>query len=123
MTNSGYNVDKNINWGIHKSFQEMYDALWEKIPAMGEIKGKNNKKLEKYRKASMVIYDIFNNGLMNRGNQLRVLGLKKDDLSLPNEYCEPNWDYNEEIIWEAFRPIIIDATVEQLKKGENNATY
>ena len=115
MTNSKYNVDKNIDWRIHKSYKELYDALWEKVPATAKVEGNNNKKLEKFRKATQVIYDIFNNGLMNRGNQLRVLGLKKYELSLPNDYSRPDWDYNEEIIWNAFRPILIDAIVEQLK--------
>jgi len=82
---------------------------------MGEIKGKNNKKLEKFRKATLVIYDIFNNGLMNRGNQLRVLGLKVDDLWLPNEFNNPDWDYNEDVVWNAFKPILIDAINEQQK--------
>ena len=57
---------------------------------------------------------------MNRGNQLRVLGLKKYDLSLPNDYCRPDWDYNEEIVWNAFKPILIDAVVEQLKQKKTN---
>ena len=110
-----YNTDKKINWGIHSDFQKVYDTLWDKVPATGEITGNNNKKLEKFRKATQVIYDIFNNGLMNRGNQLRVLGLKKYDLSLPNDYCSPDWDYNEEVVWNAFKPILLDAIVEQLK--------
>ena len=113
---SEHNTDENISWGIHKSYKKLYDALWDKVPAMGEIKGNNNKKLEKFRRASNVIYDIFNNGLMNRARELRVLKLKVDDLSLPNSYCEPNWDYNEEIVWEAFRPIIIEAVTEQLRR-------
>ena len=115
---SEHNTDENISWGIHKSYKELYDALWDKVPVMGEIKGKNYKKLEKFRRASNVIYDIFNNGLMNRARELRVLKLKVDDLSLPRERCEPNWDYNDKVVWEAFRPIIIEAVIEQLRRTE-----
>jgi hypothetical protein len=112
---SKYNTDKKIKWGIHSDFQKIYDTLLDKVPAMGKIKGNNNKKLEKFRKATLVIYDIFNNGLMNRSNQLRVLGLKIDDLWLPNEFNNPDWDYNEEVVWNAFKPILIDAIEEQQK--------
>tara|TARA_R100000700_G_scaffold31048_1_gene38092 strand:- start:299 stop:652 length:354 start_codon:yes stop_codon:yes gene_type:complete len=115
---SEHNTDENISWGIHKSYKELYDALWDKVPVMGEIKGKNYKKLEKFRKASNVIYDIFNNGLMNRGRELRVLKLKVYDLSLPSDCCEPNWDHNDKVVWEAFRPIIIEAATEQLRRTE-----
>jgi hypothetical protein len=112
---SKYNLDKKINWGIHSDFQEVYDTLWDKVPATGSITGSKNKSLEKFRKATQVIYDIFNNGLMNRGNQLRVLGLKIDDLWLPNEFNNPDWDYNEEVVWKAFKPILLKAVSEQLR--------
>ena len=55
---------------------------------------------------------------MNRGRELRVLKLKVYDLSLPSDCCEPNWDHNDKVVWEAFRPIIIEAATEQLRRTE-----
>mgnify|MGYP003114157701 CR=1 FL=1 len=112
--------EKEIVWGIHKDYKAMNDALWEaKIPLEGECKGANNKALEKYRKAVNVIYDLFNNGLMNRGRQLRVLGLTCADLSFDSyigDYYSPaNWDINNKRIWEAFKPILLEAVAEQFK--------
>ena len=107
---------QNTYWEEKGLHQEMANELNLLIPFMGSVENKRyRKKLERYRKAANAYYDIFNNGLMNRGNQLRVLGLKKYDLSLPNDYCRPDWDYNEEVVWNAFKPILLDAIVEQLK--------
>jgi hypothetical protein len=60
--------------------------------------------------------------LINRGQSLKCLKLKKDDLILPQYHygrrsivTQEEWQINEKIVWEAFKPILLDAVVEQLK--------
>ena len=113
---------KDISWGLHRDYETLYDALWAKVPAQGSISGNRNKCLERFRKATQVIRDIFRNGLLNRGQSLKCLKLKKDDLILPQYHygrltnpTQEEWQINEEIVWEAFKPILLDAVVEQLK--------
>lgn len=113
---------KEIDWGLHRDYETLYDALWAKVPDKGSISGNKNKSLERFRKATQVIRDIFNNGLLNRGQSLKCLKLKKDDLILPQYHygrlinpTQEEWQINEEIVWEAFKPILLDAVVEQLK--------
>ena len=103
-----------ISWGVHKEFKLIVEALNAKVPNSGEIKGSKNKALEKFRKAQNVIYDIFNNGLINRGRELKVLGLVRNDLSFDTDIVTADWDYNNRVTWEAFKPIILNAVAEQL---------
>ena len=96
----------------------MYEELDGLIPFDGPVCNVNkNKKLEKLRKAANVVHDIFNNGLMNKGKSLKVLGLMKYDLPLPEYhngyYYEGNWDRIKEIVEPIFENIILDAAVEQ----------
>jgi hypothetical protein len=106
-------------WGVRNDVEHLYNALQDKIPAMGMVKNANkNRHLETFRKAQNVTYDIFNNGLINRGKSLKVLGLKKDDLPLPeyygtNGYFPGNWERIEFLVSEAFAPIIQRAAEEQ----------
>ena len=106
----------NISWGVHKDFEGIVRSLTILLPDSGEVEGEDNKSLEKFRKASNVIYDIYNNGLCNRGRELRVLGLTKADIS---DY-PPRYGFvvhpKDEVIWEAFRPIVIDAVDEQFSR-------
>ena len=118
---------KEIDWGLHRDFSTLYDVLWSKVPNEGSISGNSNKCLERFRKATQVIRDIFNNGLLNRGQSLKCLKLKKDDLFLPKYMygrfrnpTQDEWQINEKIVWEAFKPILLDAVVEQLNKGDKN---
>ena len=69
------------NWGVRNDVSHLIDKLHELIPLQGPVNNVNkNKSLEKFRKAQNVVHDIFNNGLMNRGRELKVLGLKMYDL-------------------------------------------
>tara|TARA_B100001115_G_C15558891_1_gene266265 strand:- start:47 stop:415 length:369 start_codon:yes stop_codon:yes gene_type:complete len=106
-------------WGVRNDVKHLVEALQDKLPAMGMVKNANkNRCLEKFRKAQNVTYDIFNNGLINRGKSLKVLGLKKDDLPLPfyygtDGYFPGNWDRVEFLVSEAFAPIVRAAAIEQ----------
>jgi len=60
---------ENSYWNSRGTYQDLYDKLRPLIPISGEVDGKNNKALERLRKAANVYYDVFNNGLCNRGKQ------------------------------------------------------
>ena len=103
---------------ICSNLQSVYEKLDELVPFDGPVVNVNkNKKLEKFRKATNVVYDIFNNGLMNKGKSLKVLGLMKYDLPLPQyaggHYYEGNWDRITEIVTPIFEKIIFEAVQEQ----------
>lgn len=107
-------------WGVRNDVSHLINKLYDLIPLEGPVNNVNkNKSLEKFRKAQNVVHDIFNNGLMNRGYQLKVLGLKKynlpfDQYSSNGElWMRANWDRIEEEVCEAFTPIIFAAAKEQ----------
>jgi len=103
---------------VCENLKSVYEELDGLIPFDGPVCNVNkNKKLEKLRKASNVVHDIFNNGLMNKGKSLKVLGLMKYDLPLPQyahgHYYDGNWDRIKEIVEPIFENIILDAAIEQ----------
>lgn len=110
-----------INWGCTPLTQHLADQLnaLDHFPAQGEVEDKkNNPNLEKFRKAQNVAYDIFNNGLSNRARQCKsALGFCKRDLPLEvwsTRYVIPaRWDRIEEMVEEAFTPIVMAAAKEQ----------
>ena len=98
----------------NENLKTVVDALDEMIPAMGSVKNINkNRCLERFRTAQNVVHDIFNNGLGNRGKQLKVLKLKMYDLPLPNEWFAGDWDRVKEIVEPKMEKIILDAAKEQ----------
>ena len=112
------NKERELSMFICSNLQSVYEKLDELVPFDGPVVNVNkNKKLEKFRKATNVVYDIFNNGLMNKGKSLKVLGLMKYDLPLPEyhhgHYYEGNWDRIKEIVTPIFEKIIFDAVQEQ----------
>lgn len=108
-----------IEWGMTPETKKLVEKLDELLPIQGPVTNPvKNKALEKFRKAQNVVYDIFNNGLMNRGKQLKVLGIRKYDLALPqyygnNGYYPGNWGRVNEVVEAAFKPIVVAAAAEQ----------
>lgn len=111
-----------INWGCTPLTQHLADEInsLDIFPAQGEVEDKkNNPALEKFRKAQNVVYDIFNNGLGNRGHQcFGALGIRKRDMPFDMwsggrciQYAR--WDRIEEMVEEAFTPIVMAAAKEQ----------
>ena len=103
----------------NNNLESVVDALNELIPAMGSVKNINkNRCLERFRTAQNVVHDIFNNGLGNRGKQLKVLKLKMWELPL-EQYrggeliMRANWDRVKEIVEPAMEKVILDAAKEQ----------
>ncbi len=103
----------------NENLKTVVDALNELVPFQGSVKNINkNRCLERFRTAQNVVHDIFNNGLGNRGKQLKVLKLKKDDLALPyyygnNGYYPGNWDQVKEMVEPKMEKVILDAAKEQ----------
>ena len=66
-------VSGNSYWDGTGKYQLLYDKLNSLIPAEGPCENPRsaNKKLEKLRRAVNAYYDIFNNGGMNRGAEIR----------------------------------------------------
>ena len=103
----------------NENLKTVIEALDDMIPAMGSVKNINkNRCLERFRTAQNVVHDIFNNGLMNRGKQLKVLKLKIWELPLDyyrgGELVQPaNWTRIKEIVEPKMEKVILDAAREQ----------
>ena len=99
--------------------ENIIDQLNERVPFSGpcEKKYTKNKKLDRFRRAQNVVHDIFNNGLINRGRELRVLdkNLRTRDLPI-HASNEDKWDIVENRITHQFREIVMDAVLEQFGK-------
>ncbi len=56
------------SWAVNEGFKNLQEKLDALVPFQGKVpQGRSkNKKLEKFRVAQNLIYDLFNNGLMNR---------------------------------------------------------
>lgn len=69
---------KNLHtsyWAGNGRYKTLADRVDKLIPASGECpdaKG-TNKALDKYRRARNCYYDLFNNGLCNRGQEFRAI--------------------------------------------------
>ena len=64
---------ENTYWNNNGQFQATADRLQALIPAEGDIKGANNRALEKFRKAVNCYYDLYNNGLCNRARSFAAV--------------------------------------------------
>ena len=113
------NKERELSMFICSNLQSVYEKLDELVPFDGPVVNVNkNKKLEKFRKATNVVYDIFNNGLGNKGKSLKVLGLKKYELPL-EEYrggellMRANWERITEIVTPIYEKILLEAVKEQ----------
>ena len=118
MRKEGVTMTKTVEWGWTPTTSRLRDSLnnLDHFPLQGEWPKKYTakKELERCRRAQNVVYDIFNNGLMNRGKQLKILGLRKCDMPFPDEWnWRGNWDRIEEMVEEKFTPIIMKAAREQ----------
>ena len=73
MAESPYTGDAQGNlfkssWAINPGFKKLHGKLDELVPFSGRVESpmSKNKALEKFRVASNLVYDLFNNGLGNR---------------------------------------------------------
>ena len=92
------------------------DKLNELVPMTGacEKRYTKNKRLDRFRRAQNVIHDIFNNGLMNRGKELKCISSKLRVRDLPIFASnEDKWDIIEKRLAPYYREIVMDAVLEQ----------
>ena len=103
----------------NENLKTVVDALNELVPFEGSVTNINkNRCLERFRTAQNVVHDIFNNGLINRGKQLKVLKLKIWELPLDywkgGQLIQPaNWTRIKEIVEPKMEKVILDAAKEQ----------
>ena len=104
-------------WGVNPGFSHLVEQLNEMLPLMGKCENARttNKKLDKFRRAQNVIYDLFNNGLGNRRSEYRRMF---GDVPLPGirsqHYISAlRWSQIEDEVEQNFTPIIIEAAKEQ----------
>ena len=103
----------------NENLTSVVEALNDLIPMEGSVTNPvKNRKLEQYRVAQNVTYDIFNNGLGNKGRSLKALGLKMYDLPLEEWrggecIMRANWTRIKEIVEPIMEKKILLAAVEQ----------
>ena len=103
----------------NNNLESVVNKLNNMLPGWGSVTNINkNRCLERFRTAQNVVHDIFNNGLGNRGKQLKVLKLKMWELPLDywrgGELIQPaNWTRIQEIVEPKMEKIILDAAKEQ----------
>lgn len=104
-----------------KDLEPWIDSLNERVPMTGSCEKKytKNKSLDRFRRAQNVIHDLFNNGLMNRYREIRVLdkNLRVRDLPI-HASNEDKWDIIEERVAPHFRVIVENAVLEQFGRDE-----
>ena len=109
------------SWAVNQGFEALREQLNELIPLSGKCdkSRSTNKKLEHFRVAQNLIYDLFNNGLMNRRNHFRhFFGWAPAPESHRYQYSRYDWERFEETLEPVFTRIMQEAATEQ---GVNNA--
>lgn len=102
--------------------ENVIDQLNERVPLSGpcEKKYTKNKKLDRFRRAQNVIHDIFNNGLCNRGKELKMfkspMGGALTVWELGIARVNTDWVRVEKLLENDFRKIVLDAVLEQFGK-------
>ena len=104
------------SWGVNEGFKNLQEKLDELIPFEGKVpfSRSKNKKLEKFRVASNLVYDLFNNGLMNRKSQFKqFFGWSPPSQNHNYQYSRYDWKRFEENLEPILTSIIQEAAIEQ----------
>lgn len=105
----------NTYWNSNGKYQFVGDLLNKRIPREGEVsEPKKNPALEKFRKASNVYYDLYNNNLCNRAAQFKsMFGIATSSNRYLGKY---GWVYSEHLfatVETRMDEIILAAAIEQ----------
>ena len=77
MNTANQNETFNMNrtyWNGKGKYQTQHDQLEDRIPYSGSVENpKENRHLEKLRKAGNCYYDLYNNGLCNLADEFRKI--------------------------------------------------
>ena len=104
------------SWGINEGFKDLQEKLDDLVPLEGKVPfGRSkNKKLEKFRVASNLAYDLFNNGLMNRKSHFKqFFGWAPPAQNHRYQYSRHDWKRFEENLEPVLTSIIQEAAIEQ----------
>ena len=104
------------SWATNEGFEALREQLDELIPLSGRCEKSRsiNKKLDKFRTAQNLIYDLFNNGLCNRKAHFRqFFGWAPHGFSFHGY----QWEDFENELEPVFTQIMQEAAVEQKKLG------
>ena len=105
------------NWATNEGFVELREKLNDLVPSQGrcEFSQSKNKHLDRFRRAQNLLYDLFNNGLMNRRQEFRkFFGFVP--LPSPRYYSHitaTRWEQIEDQMEPIFTNIMQDAAREQ----------
>ena len=105
-----------ISWGINEGCKGLSEKLDDLIPFEGKVPfGRSkNKKLEKFRVAQNLAYDLFNNGLINRKSHFRqFFGWTPPSQTRHYQYSRHDWKRFEESLEPVLTTIIQEAALEQ----------
>ncbi len=113
----------NNYWNGNGRYQVLANQLNKLIPLAGEVAdAKANPMLEKFRKASGVYYDVFNNGLCNRGREFPgIFGFGAGNYRLRPEHRQQrigqiDFDAIVGPMDEVIDRLVLEAAAEQLGK-------
>lgn len=99
------------------NLEQKVNELNRLIPLTGSVDNpKENPKLEKFRKAQNVVYDVFNNGLCNRARQVKgVFGVSAYDIGHGRDWNTGGFNFAiaERVLPPLFEKVIVDACNEQ----------
>ncbi len=110
------------SWATNSGFENLRDQLSDLLPDEGKVEKSRstNKKLEHFRVAQNLIYDLFNNGLMNRRNHFRhFFGWAPAPESHRYQYSRYDWERFENTLEPVFTQIMQEAALEQGVKCAN----
>ena len=104
------------SWATNEGFEALREQLNELIPLEGKCDNprSTNKKLDRFRTAQNLIYDLFNNGLGNRKAHFRqFFGWAP----IGFDFHRSQWERFEEELEPTFTQIMQEAAAEQKKLG------
>ena len=107
------------SWATISGFENLRDLLSDLLPDEGKVEKSRstNKKLEHFRVAQNLIYDLFNNGLMNRKVHFRgFFGWAPYGF----DFSRNQWERFEEELEPVFTQIMQEAATEQGIKIKND---
>ena len=110
-------MSRDNEWGLNKSLVGLNEALSELVPAMGkcDFPRSKNKHLERFRIASNLNHDLFNNALGNRRAEFRqFFGF----MPLPGNGAQyrifgKRWEEIEDLMEPILTDIMVKAAFEQ----------
>ena len=104
------------SWATNEGFEALREQLNELIPLEGKCDNprSTNKKLDRFRTAQNLIYDLFNNGLGNRKAHFRTFF---GWAPIGFDFHRSQWERFEEELEPTFTQIMQEAAAEQRKLG------